>query len=119
NIACRNVSVWPQMTIKLRHQCLTKTHHFAFTFTFRIEVTSAFTAAHRQSGQGVFEGLLEAKEFKNGKIYRWVETHTAFIRTNSGVELNAPCTVNLYLTAIINPNYAKLDGTLWFNQTFQ
>ena len=48
-----------------------------------------------------------------------METHTAFVRADGGAELNAPCTVDLYLVAIVNPYHAKLDHALRFNQTLQ
>jgi hypothetical protein len=47
-----------------------------------------------------------------------METHTALIRADGGVELHAPGAVNLNLIAVINPNDAELDSTLRFNQTF-
>ncbi|CSG70606.1 Uncharacterised protein [Shigella sonnei] len=56
------------MTIKLGHQRLAKTHHFTFAFSFRIEIAAAFTTAHRQGSQGIFEGLFKAEEFENGKV---------------------------------------------------
>jgi hypothetical protein len=48
-----------------------------------------------------------------------VETHAALIRADGRVELHAPRAVNLNLIAVVHPDDAELDSTLWFNQTFQ
>ena len=119
DITGRHVGIRPQMTIQFGHQRLAETHDFAVALAFRIEIAAAFTAAHRQGGQGVFEGLFKAKEFQNRQVYGGVKTHTALVRADGGVELHAPCAVNLNLVTVINPNDAELDSTLRFNQTFQ
>lgn len=82
------------MAIKLGHQRTAEAHHFAIALAFRIEIAAAFPAAHRQRGQGVFEGLLEAKEFENRQVYRRVEAHSALIRADGRVELHAPRAVD-------------------------
>ncbi len=107
------------MAIQFSHQRLAETHHFAFAFPFRIEIAAAFTAAHRQRGEGIFKGLLKAEELKDGKVYRRMEAHTAFIGADSRVELHAPGAIYLHLVFVVQPHYAKLDYALWFNQTFQ
>ena len=107
------------MTEQFGHQGLAKTHHFAFAFAFWIEIAPAFTSAHRQRGEGVFKSLLEAKEFQDRQVYRRMETHAAFVRTNRRAKLYTPCAVNLYLITIVQPDHAELDHALRFNQTFQ
>ena len=107
------------MAEQFGHQRLAETHHFTFAFTFRVEVTPALTTAHRQRGEGIFKGLLEAEEFQDRQVYGRVETHTAFVRTNGRAKLYAPRAVDLHLIAIVQPNYAELDHALRFNQTFQ
>jgi hypothetical protein len=54
---------------ELSHQRLTETHHFTFAFPCRIEVTPAFTAAHRQGGERVFKRLLKAEEFQDRQVH--------------------------------------------------
>ena len=115
DIACRYVGVGAQMTIEFGHQRLAEAHHFAFAFAFRIEVRTAFTAAHRQGGQGIFEGLFEAEEFENRAVYRRVEAHSPFVRPNRRTELHAPCAVNLYLITVVYPHDAELNNTLRLN----
>ena len=44
---------------------LAKTHDFPLRFSFRIKVRAAFSAAHRQAGQTVFERLFEGQEFQD------------------------------------------------------
>ncbi len=107
------------MAIQFGHQRLAKPHDLAVAFPFRIKIAAAFAAAHGQCGQGILEGLLKAEEFKNGQVNRRVETHPAFIRADSRVELNAPCPVNLHLVTIVHPDNPKLDHAFRFNQTFQ
>ena len=119
DITGRHVGIRAEVAIQFGHQRLAETHHFAIAFAFRIEVAAAFTAAHWQGGQSVFEGLFKTEEFQNRQVYGGVETHTALIRADGGVELHAPGAVNLNLIAVINPNDAELDSTLRFNQTFQ
>lgn len=75
DIARRYVGIRAKVAIEFGHQRLAETHHFAIALAFRIEIAAAFPAAHRQSGQGVFEGLLEAKEFENRQVNRRVKTH--------------------------------------------
>jgi len=119
DIARRYVGIRAKVAIELGHQRLAEAHHFAIALAFRIEIAAAFPAAHRQGGQGVFEGLLEAKEFENRQVNRRVETHPAFIRADGRVELHAPRAVDLDLIAVIHPHHAELDHALRFHQTFQ
>ncbi|MNE50744.1 hypothetical protein D3C80_1453370 [compost metagenome] len=48
-----------------------------------------------------------------------METHPALKRADSGVKLDAPCTVNLHLITIVNPHHAELNDALRFNQALK
>lgn len=96
------------MAEQFGHQCTAETHDFAFAFTFRIEIASAFTTAHWQRGECVLKGLLETREFQDRQVHGRVKTHTAFVRANGRAKLYAPRAVDLYLIAIVQPNYAEL-----------
>ncbi|MNV24720.1 hypothetical protein D3C71_1157930 [compost metagenome] len=107
------------MAIKLGHQRLAETHHFAFAFAFRVEIAAAFTAAHWQGGQRVFKGLLKAEELQDRQVHGRVEAHSAFERTNRGTELDAPRAVHLHLIFVVHPHHAELNHTFGFNQAFK
>ncbi len=100
------------MAIQLGYQRLAETHHFTFAFALGIEVAAAFPPAHWQGGEGVFKGLLKAKELKDRQVYRRVEAHAALKWADSRVKLHAPGAVDLHLILIIYPYHAKLDHPL-------
>ena len=119
DIPGRNVGVRPKVAIELSDQRLAEAHHFAFALAFRIEITPAFTAAHRQGSERIFKGLLEAEEFQNRQVHRGVEAHPALKRPNGGVKLHAPRAVDLHLIAVVHPRHAELDDALRLYQTFK
>ncbi len=107
------------MTVQFGHQRLAEAHHFAFAFAFRIKIAAAFTAAHRQGGEGIFKGLFKAEELQDRQVNRRVETHPALEWTNRRAELDTPGAVDLHLITVVNPHYAELDHALGFNQAFK
>src|SRR5690606_25136774 len=79
----------------------------------------ALAAADRHAGQRVLEDLLEAQELDDAQVYRWVETQTALVWTQSRVEFDAEATVDLYTIFIVNPWHAEDDLAFRFAQTLQ
>ena len=108
----RNVGVGTDMLLQLGHEALAEPHDFCVALTVGIEVGAALTAAHRQGGQGVLEGLLEAQELHDGQVYVGCETDTALIGTDGGVELYAVAAVDLHLAGVVYPAYAEHNNAL-------
>jgi len=55
-----NIRVGVYMPVKFRHKTLTETHNLIVGFIFGIKIRSAFTAAHRQTGERIFENLFKS-----------------------------------------------------------
>ena len=68
--------------------------------------------AHRQGGEGVFESLLEAEEFKYREVYRRVEADAAFVRADGIVELNSVAEVVLNFALVVDPCYTEGDNAV-------
>ncbi len=80
-------------------------------FSLRIEIVAAFTAAHRQRGEGIFKGLPKAEELM---MERFTEgAHSVIVPRRA----RFTCTSFLPETRPIITR--KLNYALWFNQTFQ
>ena len=105
------------MLAELCHEALAETHDLVVGLALRIEVGTALTAAHRKCCKAVLEYLLEAEELDNGSAYRGVESQTALVRTDSGVELYTVTSVYLYLAAVIYPSNSELDESLRLNHS--
>ena len=78
---------------------------------------AAFAAAHREAGKGIFENLLKTEELNDRRVYRRMQTQTALIRADGGIELHAETAVDLHPSAVVHPAHAKLDKTLRFDDT--
>ena len=63
----------------------------------------------RTASQSILEDLLEAQELQDGQIDRRVESQTAFVRTQGGIELHSIATVDLNLALVVFPDDAKLN----------
>ena len=100
------------MALKLGHKALAKTHHFIVGFSFGIKVGTAFTAAHGQTGQGVFEALLKSQEFDNRGVDGRVKTQAAFVRADCRIKLYAEAAINLNFAAVIHPWNTELYKAL-------
>ena len=107
------------MTLQLGHERLAEAHHLAIGTALRIEIGTAFAAAHRQAGQGVLKNLFEAEELDNGLVDRRVEAQTALVRADCGVELHTVAAVHLDTAFIIRPCDAELHHTLRLDEPFQ
>jgi hypothetical protein len=56
--------------------------------------------------------LLETQELEDGEIDAGVESETALVWTESGIELHAVSLVDLALALVILPDNAELDDAL-------
>jgi hypothetical protein len=54
------------MAEEFAHEALAEAHDFVVGFAFRIEIGSAFAAAHHEAGQRVLENLFKAEELDDG-----------------------------------------------------
>ena len=107
------------MFLQFSHEALAEAHHFSVSLAFRIEVRSTFTTTDRKASQDVFEDLFEAEEFQNPLVNCWVETKSAFVRTDSRVELNTVTTVYLNLSITVNPRNTEANHAFWLSNASQ
>ena len=82
DIACRDIGVGTDMAEELAHETLAEAHDLGIRFASRIEIGSSLCSAHRKRCKGVFESLLESKEFHDGEIHARMETDTSLIWTD-------------------------------------
>jgi hypothetical protein len=119
DVACRNVRIVTDVLCEYGHEALAEAHDFVVGLACGIEVGTALTAAHRETGERVLEGLFEAEELHDGSVYGRVETETSLVRTDCGVELYTVTAVNLYVACVVYPAYTEGDHTFRFNHTFE
>ncbi|EEZ76891.1 hypothetical protein NEILACOT_03083 [Neisseria lactamica ATCC 23970] len=119
DVAGRNIGVRADVAVEFGHKGLAEAHYFGIGFAFGVEVGTAFAAAHRQGGQGVFEDLFKSEEFQHAQIDGRVEAQTAFVRTDGGAHLNAVAPVDSDLSFIVLPGYAEHDDAFGFDDAFQ
>ena len=117
DVASGNVHVGTDVAIELSHEGLAETHDLSVALAAGCEIRAALAAAHRQRGECILEGLLEAEEFQDRQVNRGVEAKTAFVRANSRVELHAVANVDLHLTLVVDPGYTEGHDALGLNQT--
>ena len=109
-----HINIRTDMAIQLAHKGLAETHDFSVALALGVEVRATFTAAHRQRGQGVLEGLFKGQEFQNPQVHRRVETQTALVWANGAVHLDPEAAVDPHLAFVIDPRNAEHDRTLRF-----
>ena len=112
DVACGNVGLGADMTIELSDEALAEAHDLHVGLAVGIKVGTTLAAADRQTGQAVLEDLLKAEELDDTDIYGRMESQTALVRTDRGVELYTVTDVDLYLTVIVYPRNAELDLSL-------
>ena len=110
----RDVGVLADMAIEFGHEALAEAHDLVIRLAFGIEIGAPFAAADRQTGQGVFEDLLKAKELDDAEVDRGMKTQPALVRAEGAVELNAEAAVDLDLTLVVPPGYPEDDLPLRF-----
>ena len=63
------------------------------------------------TSKSILEDLLKAQKLQDRKIDRGVETKTAFVWAESGVELHTVATVDLHLALVVFPDNAELNDS--------
>lgn len=63
------------------------------------------------AGKGILENLLEAQEFEDGEVDSGVKSKTAFVGTQSRVELHTVTAVDLDLVLVVFPDHTELDDS--------
>ena len=58
---------------------VTESSDLVVRFTLGVEVGSALSSSHVESGEGILEDLLETQEFENGEIDGRVESKSSFV----------------------------------------
>ena len=119
DIAGGDVDFGADVTIEFGHERLAEAHNLSVALATRREVGTAFAAAHGKRGERVLKGLFEAEKFQNAEVYRRVETESALVRTDGGVELHAVADVDLHFAFVIDPGHAESDDAFGFNQAFE
>ena len=119
DITGRYIYFRSDMPVQLRHECLAETHDFTVALSCGSEIAASFSAAHRQTGQGILERLFEAKELQGsqGQILR--KAQTAFVWSDGAVELYPPAAVDLRLSVIVHPYNPERDDAVRFDHTLQ
>ena len=114
-VAGGNVLIGTDAAPELEHEGLAEAHDFVVALSNGIEVGTALAATHRESGESVLEGLLEAEELEHGRRNGLVEAETSLIGADSAVELNAISQVGLDFALIIYPGHAEGVDALGFH----
>ena len=112
HITRRNIGIRADVIGQLGHKALAEAHDLALGFALGVEVAAALAAAHRQAGEGVLQGLLEAQELDHRGADARVEPQAALIGADCGVELDTEPTVDLDLALVVNPGHTELDNPL-------
>ena len=119
DIARGNIGVRAYDAVERGHEALAEAHYLHLALALGVEVRAAFAAANGESGQRIFEYLLEAEKFYNAHVDRGVEAQTAFIRTYRAVELNSVAAVCVNLARVVRPRDAENRRPLRLNEPFE
>ena len=112
DVARRDVHVRADILIELGHEALAERHDLTVGFALGVEIGAALAAAHRETGEGVLEDLLEAEELDDGKVDGRMQSQAALVRTDGVVELDAVAGVHADLAAVVHPRNAEDDLTV-------
>ena len=118
DITGRYIHIRTQVAPQFQHKCLAETHDFRIALATGGEVRTAFTATHRKRSQCILECLLEAEEFQNRKVDGSMETDTAFVRTDSVVELYTITEIGLNFPSVVYPSDTESEDTIRLYQSF-
>ena len=103
DVAGGNVGIGADVAIELAHKGVAEVADFVVAFSLRVEVGTAFAAAHGQGREGVLKYLFKTEEFENAEVYRRVEAQTALVGAYGAIELYAVALVYMYLTLVVRP----------------
>ena len=119
DIARGNVAVGTDMSAQLGHEALAKTHNLAVALALGIEVRTALSAAHGERGQRVLEDLLETEELDDTHINGGMQSDTALVRTDRGIELDTEAAVYLNLALVVHPRNAEYNLSFRLDDTIK
>ena len=112
DVAGGHITIGTDVAVEFEHKGLAETHHLGRTLTARREVRTALCTAHRQRGEGVFEGLLESEKLENAEIDRTVKAQSAFVGADGVVVLHAIAHVGADIAFVVRPRDAESVDTL-------
>lgn len=64
------------------------------------------------SGESILEDLLKPQELENAQVDRGMESETALVWAESGVELHAEAIVDAAFAFVVFPRHAELNDAL-------
>ena len=95
------------MAGQLGHEALTESHHLVVALALRVEIRSAFAAAHRECRERILQHLLEGEKLENSKIHRRVKAQASLVRPNRAVHLDPEAAIDVHAALIVLPGDAK------------
>ena len=116
-ITGRDILVGTDATPELEHEGLAETHDLRVGFADGVKVRTTLCTAHRKGRKGILERLLETEELQHGRRHGTVETQSAFVRTNSRIELNTVTEVRLHFALVIDPSDTESEDTVGLDHT--
>ena len=109
DIARGHVGVGADISVKLQHEALAERHYLTVGFALGVKVRAALAAADGQAGQRILEYLLEAEEFDDAEVDRWMQSQAALVGADGAVELHAVAGVDVSLTVVVYPGHSEFD----------
>ena len=91
------------MPVEFGHEGLTEAHDLPVGLALGVKVGAALGTAHGQPGEAVLEYLFKAEEFHNGQVHAGMQTQTALVRADGGIELHPVAAVDLDVPVVIRP----------------
>ena len=119
DIARGDIDVGTDVSLELGHERLAESHDLCVALARGVEIASALSAAYRKTGKAVLEDLLETEELHNADIYRGMETETALVRTDSGIELNSVTAVDSDFAFVVDPGDSERYLSLGLGESFK
>ena len=117
DVSGRNIGISADVAGKFGHEALAEAHDFGIGFSFGVKVRAALAAAHRKSGQAVFENLLKGKEFDDGEVDAGMKAQPSLIGADGGIVLDAVAAVDLGVSLVVLPRNPELNHSLRLDQT--
>lgn len=112
HVSRRNVDVRSDVAKELAHETLTKAHDLPLRLAMRVEIRAALAATHGKTRQTVLERLFKTEELENRLVHVFMETQSAFVRTDRSVELHAPRAVDADVPSVVLPCDPKDQDTV-------